>query len=221
MRARIDAACARAGVPASRVKLLAVSKLQPVEAIRAAYALGQRDFGENYVQELVHKAAALADLPELRWRLIGRLQRNKVKEVVPVGCSVDTVDSLRLGEALQARAVQDSRVIEVLVQANIGAEPQKAGVAPAELGALVNALRKLPNLRVQGLLAIPPMVAHPELNRAHFRQLRELAAAHALPELSMGMSDDLEIAIEEGATMVRVGTAVFGQRPVRTALPAG
>lgn len=212
---RIAEACERAGRPRGSVQLLAVSKKHSLEGIRQAYAAGQRELGENYVQELVQKADALRDLPGLRFRLIGRLQRNKVKDIVRVHAAVDTVDSLRLAEALSEKARAAAVSVETFVQVNIGEEPQKAGVVPSELPALVAAIRGMPELSLRGLLAIPPVADDPEKSRPYFRRMRELAAAHGLVELSMGMSDDLEVAIEEGATMVRVGTAIFGPRPVQ------
>jgi pyridoxal phosphate enzyme (YggS family) len=212
VRERIERACQRAARNPADVRLIAVSKRHDVAAIRAAYAAGQRDFGENYVQELVHKADALADLPDLRFRLIGRLQRNKVKDIVRVHASVDTLDSVKLVEALAERVQIDGHPLDVLVQVNIGEEPQKAGVMPAQLAELVAAVRAKPVLVLRGLLAIPPAVADAEQTRPHFQRLHELARDHELGELSMGMSDDLEVAVEEGATMVRVGTAIFGPR---------
>lgn len=213
VRARIAAACARAGREPASVQLLAASKFQSPEAIRAAYAAGQRQFGENYVQELAQKAAALADLTELRWHLIGRLQTNKVKDVVRLGCAVQSLDSLRLCEALAQRAAAAGVRLPVYAQVNISEEPQKAGVAPAELPQLIAAARSASSLDVRGLMAIPRPSEDEAEQRAAFRRLRALAAELGLPELSMGMSDDLELAIEEGATMVRVGTALFGARP--------
>jgi hypothetical protein len=213
VRARIDAACRKVGRAPDGVRLLAVSKRHPVTAIRAAYAAGQREFGENYVQELVQKADELRDLTDLRLRLIGRLQRNKSKDAVRVGCAVDTVDSAELARALAARAAEVGRVIDVFVQVNIGQEPQKAGVMVSELASLTAAIRNLPALRLHGLLAIPPAAPDAELNRPHFRRMWELGQTLGLSELSMGMSDDLEVAVEEGSTMVRVGTAIFGARP--------
>jgi len=213
VRLRIQQACERAQRSPDSVQLLAVSKYQPLAAMRAAYALGQRAFGENYVQELARKAAALGDLPDLRWHLIGRLQRNKVKDVVAIGCAVQTLDSLRVAETLAARALDAGRVIEVFLQVNVANEPQKAGVAPAELAQLTARVRGLPALALQGLMAIPRNRATPDETRASFRQLRELGQTLGLPQLSMGMSHDLELAIEEGATIVRVGTAIFGPRP--------
>jgi pyridoxal phosphate enzyme (YggS family) len=213
VRARIDAACRRVGRAPGSVTLMAASKFQPALAIRAAYDAGQREFGENYVQELAQKAAELADLKELRWHLIGRLQTNKVKDVVRLGCAVQSLDSTRLCDALAQRAA--GRRLAVYIQVNISAEPQKAGIGVAELPQLVAAARASGSLDVRGLMAIPRDSDDPEETRAAFRRLRELAAELQLPELSMGMSDDLELAIEEGATMVRVGTAVFGARPAR------
>jgi pyridoxal phosphate enzyme (YggS family) len=213
VRLRIQHACERAERAVDSVQLLAVSKYQPLAAMREAYALGQRAFGENYVQELAGKAAALADLPDLRWHLIGRLQRNKAKDAVTIGCSVQTLDSLRLAEALAARALDAGRVLQVFLQVNIANEPQKAGVAPAELAQLATAVRALPALALQGLMVIPRADGSPEETRAAFRRVRELGQKLGLPQLSMGMSHDLELAIEEGATLVRVGTAIFGARP--------
>ncbi len=213
VRERIASACRTARREPASVRLIAVSKRHPVAAIRAAYAAGQRDFGENYVQELAEKADALVDLPELRLRLIGRLQRNKCKDVVRVQAGVDTVDSLRVARALAERAAATGCTVPVLVQVNIGDEPQKAGAPISEVAELVAAIRAMPALTLNGLMAIAPATERPDEARPFFRRLRELAQTHGLPELSMGMSDDLEVAIEEGATMVRVGTAIFGPRP--------
>lgn len=212
VQARIAMASARAGRSPSSVRLIAVSKTHSPEAIRAAHAAGQRDFGESYVQELIKKAEALADLDGVRWRLVGHLQRNKAKDVIAVGAAVDSVDSVRLGEALARRAEAAARRTEVLVQVNVGREPQKSGCAPEDVGALVAALRAMPALDVRGLMTVPPHTDDPEGARPFFRELRALAAREGLPELSMGMTHDLEIAVEEGATMVRVGTAIFGPR---------
>jgi pyridoxal phosphate enzyme (YggS family) len=213
VRARIAAACARVGRDPVTVQLLAASKFQSAAAIRAAYAAGQRQFGENYVQELAQKAQALADLPELRWHLIGRLQTNKVKDVVRLSAAVQSLDSLKLCQALAQRAAASAPRVQVYVQVNISEEPQKAGVAPAELQQLIAAARTDSALDVRGLMAIPKPSEDEAEQRAAFRKLRQLTEQLSLPELSMGMSDDLELAIEEGATMVRVGTALFGDRP--------
>lgn len=214
VRARIAAATAQAGRAAAEVRLIAVSKRHAPTALRVAYAMGQREFGENYVQELASKARALSDLPHLQLRLIGHLQRNKVKELLRIGValrSVDTVDSVRLAETLAREAQAARRTLEVLVQVNPAGELQKAGVAEAELPDLVAAIRGLPALELKGLMLIPPNL-EPEARRPYFRRVRDLARQLGLPELSMGMSDDLEPAIAEGATQVRVGTAVFGAR---------
>jgi pyridoxal phosphate enzyme (YggS family) len=211
---RIERACARAGREPSSLRLIAVSKRHTPEAMRAAYGEGQREFGENYVQELVQKVEALRDLSELRMHLIGRLQRNKVKDVLRVVDrlqSVDSVDSLRLAESLAERAAAAGRVLPVLVQVNVAGEAQKAGVAEADLPELIAAISGWPSLALDGLMVIPPDV-EPEQRRPHFRRLRQLAQQHGLRELSMGMSEDLEIAVEEGATQLRIGTAIFGER---------
>ena len=212
VRARIAAACARAGRAPESVRLLAASKYQTSAAIRAAYQAGQREFGENYVQELAHKAADLHELEGLRWHLIGRLQSNKVKDVLRLGCAVQTLDSPRLCDALARRALAAGQRVEVFLQVNISEEPQKAGVTVAELPQLAAAARASGVLNVRGLMAIP-RPADDDETRAAFRRLRELASELGVSELSMGMSDDLELAVEEGATMVRVGTALFGARP--------
>ncbi len=206
--ARIAQACTRAGRDPSEVTLVAVSKTHRSEALRAAYAAGQRVFGESYAQELARKAAALADL-DIEWRMIGHLQRNKVKRVVGAGAAIDSVDSRRLATAIATQASAQGRAVPICIQVNIAAEPQKSGVAPEELDALVAHARSLPSLDLRGLMTVPPARKDP---RPYFRALAELARRHGLPELSMGMSGDLEVAVEEGATMVRVGTAIFGPR---------
>lgn len=209
---RIAKACADAGRAQESVRLIAVSKRHPVDAIRVAYAAGQRDFGENYVQELVSKADALTDLPDVRLRLIGHLQRNKAKDMTRLKCAVDTVDSQRLADALSERAGRDGVQLEVLLQVNVAREPQKSGVLPDAAGELIAYVRRLPHLSLRGLMTIPPDVIDPNDSRVHFAALRAMAARHQLPELSMGMSADMEAAIAEGSTMVRVGTAIFGVR---------
>jgi pyridoxal phosphate enzyme (YggS family) len=214
VRERILRACEAAGRDPAEVKLLAVSKLQSSAAIREAYALGQREFGENYAQELADKAAALADLPELRFRFIGGLQRNKLKLLVPLGCAVETLSSASSAQALHARARAAGKQIEVMLQVNVSGEPQKSGVMPEGLGALVAEVRSLASLSLTGLMTIP-RADDPSAARESFRRLRALAQQEGLLELSMGMSDDLELAIAEGATRVRVGTAIFGPRPAR------
>jgi len=210
--ARVRQACERAGRAREEVRILAVSKRHPPGAIRAAYAAGQRDFGENYVQELDEKAAALADLDGLRLRFIGHLQRNKARVLVRRGCSVDTVDSERLALELDRLATREGRRVEVLLQVNIDREAQKAGIDPDQVPGLCARVAQLPGLELRGLMAIPAPAEEPEAMRPAFRRLAQLGQQLGLPELSMGMSDDLEVAVEEGATMVRVGTAIFGPR---------
>jgi pyridoxal phosphate enzyme (YggS family) len=212
VRARIDAAARAAGRDPSSVTLVAVSKTQPAEAIRAAYAAGQRDFGENYAQELVAKHAALADLDGLRWHFIGALQRNKAKDVAPRAHVIEAVDRLELARELDKRAAAAGRTLEVLLEVNVGGEASKSGAAPADVPALVDAVRALPRLALRGLMTIPPEVDDPADARPYFAALRALAQEHGLAELSMGMSHDFEAAIAEGATLVRVGTAIFGAR---------
>ncbi|WP_232380039.1 YggS family pyridoxal phosphate-dependent enzyme [Polyangium fumosum] len=216
VRARIDEAAIRAGRSPRAVRLVAVSKTKPPEAIRAAYAAGQRDFGENYVQELVQKATALADLPELRLHFIGALQRNKAKLAASVAAVIQTVDREELATELDRRAGALGRKLDVLLEVNVGGEESKAGCAPEALPALLEAARRAEHLRVVGLMAIPPFLDDPEAVRPFFARLRALRdtleAPALLPELSMGMSHDFHVAIEEGATIVRVGTAIFGAR---------
>lgn len=208
VRARIVRACEEVHRDPGDVTLVAVSKLHDASAVRAAHAAGQRDFGENYVQELVAKADALRDLPDLRWHAIGHVQRNKAKDVARVAACVQTVDDARLAEALARRA--DDRVLDVLLQVNVAGEAQKSGCSEGQLDALVAAVRALaPRLALRGLMTVPPLEADP---RPHFARLRALSRSLGLEVVSMGMSADLEVAIEEGATLVRVGTAIFGER---------
>lgn len=217
VRDRIVAAARAAGRDPDEVALIAVSKLQPPEAIREACAAGLRDFGENYVQELLGKAEQLGDMPGLRFHLIGHLQRNKVRQVVGVVACIHTVDSLRLVEELDRQvAARCSEPLPVLVEVNVGRESQKSGCAPDELGALLSAIGDKSGLRLRGLMTVPPFSDVPQESRPYFDELARLREQHGgarlLPELSMGMTADLEYAIQAGATMVRVGTALFGER---------
>ena len=211
---RIRDAATRAGRAAEEVTLVAVSKRKPVEAIAAARDAGCLDFGENYVQELVSKAEAL---PELRWHFIGHLQRNKAKVVVGVPGLVllHGVDDPRLVGALDRRAAAAERTLDVLVQVNVSGEQSKSGCAPSEVAALLDTIDAATHVRARGLMTMPPP-SDPEQARPFFVALRELrddlGGPARLPELSMGMSGDFEVAIEEGATIVRVGTAIFGAR---------
>lgn len=210
IQAAVRAAAERGGRDPSSVTLVAVSKRQPGSAIREAYALGLRDFGENYAQELRDKAAELADLEGLRWHAIGPLQTNKARYVADAAHTFHALDRLSVAEALARR--RRERPLPVFLEVNLADEASKGGVAPGEVGPLLAGVRALPPLKVMGLMAIPPLQDDPEAARPHFRQLRELALAHRLSGLSMGTTADFHIAVEEGATHVRVGTALFGPR---------
>jgi len=205
----------RAALP-PQVTLVAVSKTQPPEAIREAYAAGQRHFGENYAQEWRAKAEALADLPDLVWHFVGSVQTNKVKILVgaapPRVGWVHTVDREELARELSRRAAQRGAGVRALLEVNVAGEPQKAGCRPDDAPRLAEAVARLPGIELRGLMCIPPAEGDP---RPHFRALRALGARLGLPDLSMGMSGDWEAAVEEGATLVRVGTALFGPRPPR------
>ena len=197
--------------------LIAVSKTHPPESIRAAYEAGQRDFGENYAQELVRKREALSDLPDLRWHFIGALQSNKAKMVTPGCVLVHAIDRDSVGEAISRRAQQAGVTQELLVEVNVGDEASKAGVVIDDAAALIDRLRALPSISVRGLMCIPPPAENETDARRYFARLRtlrdELRSGRAgLDLLSMGMSGDFEAAIAEGATHVRVGTAIFGSR---------
>ncbi|HYP91002.1 MAG TPA: YggS family pyridoxal phosphate-dependent enzyme [Polyangiaceae bacterium] len=223
--ARALESCGRAPDAA---RLIAVSKFQPASAIRVAYAAGQRDFGENYVQELEQKAAELSDLSDLRFHMIGHLQRNKARTVAPLASLIHTVHSLELVRELDKRAsgvslsaarafVPGESRLAVLVEVNVGGEAQKSGCTPEALGPLLQALDEAKHLRSLGLMCVPPLSADPSQSRPYFERLRRLREEHGgaqrLPELSMGMSADLSYAVAEGASIVRVGTAIFGERP--------
>jgi pyridoxal phosphate enzyme (YggS family) len=214
---RIAHAALNAGREPRTVRLLAVSKTKPADDVRAAYAAGQRDFGESYVQELAEKAGLLADLDGLRWHMIGHLQRNKAKLVAKLACTIHTVDSVRLAEELGKRAADLRREpMVVLVEVNVGGEAQKSGCSPAELGEVLGAVERAPSLQLTGLMTVPPHTDDPVGARPFFDRLVTLRDAHGgagrLPELSMGMTHDLEHAVAAGATWVRVGTAIFGDR---------
>jgi PLP dependent protein len=209
----------RAKIPAG-VTLVAVSKTQPAEAVREAYAAGQRHFGENYAQEWRDKAALLADLDGLVWHFIGALQTNKVKYLVgaagaptaPRAAWIHTVDRLALAEELSKRSARRGTTTRVLIEVNVAGEASKSGCAPGDVPALRDALARLPAIELRGLMCIPPAEGDPRPHFARLRQLRD-ALGGDLPDLSMGMSGDYEAAIAEGSTIVRVGTAIFGARP--------
>lgn len=224
-RERIAQACLRAGRAPDTVHLMAVSKTRSAEDVRQAVAAGQRLFGENYVQEGLAKIHALQDLrPQgLRWCLIGPLQSNKTQEVARHFDAVHSVDRLRIAQRLSDQRPADLPALEVMLQVNISGEASKSGVAPAEVPSLARAVAALPRLRLAGLMAIPAPAQGEAAQRQPHAALRLLAESLAreglnLPELSMGMSDDLEAAILEGSTLVRVGTAIFGARPAAEAL---
>lgn len=210
VEARIASAVARAGRQRSDVQLVAVTKKFPASAIREAYELGLRDFGENYLQEFDAKRAELADCVGARYHFIGHLQSNKTKKAAEIFDVVHTVDSVKVARRLDADAREGG--LQVLIEVKLSTEPAKAGAEPGEVPALVEAIRGCPHLRLLGLMTMPPWSDDAETSRPYFVRLRELAASHGLEQLSMGMSHDLEVAIEEGATLVRVGTALFGPR---------
>jgi pyridoxal phosphate enzyme (YggS family) len=215
---RIASACAAAQRPVQSVTLLAVSKTFGADAVREAHAAGQQAFGENYVQEALAKIAALVDLrPALVWHLIGPLQSNKTREVAASFDWVHSIDRLKIAERLSAQRPAALPPLQVCLQVNVSGEESKSGVAPEALPALAHAVAALPQLRLRGLMSIPEPVEGLAAQRAPHRRLHDLFTAlrHdglALDTLSMGMSADLEAAIAEGATLVRVGTAVFGAR---------
>lgn len=214
VRARIAAAARAAGRDPSGVELVAVAKTHPAEAVRAALAAGQAVFGENRVQEAARKYPPLrAEFPGLRLHLIGPLQTNKAADAVRLFDVIETVDRPKLAAALAASMDKLGRRLPCFVQINTGEEPQKAGLAPAEAVAFVAECRSRYQLRIDGLMCIPPVDAPPA---RHFAMLRDLGRQAGVARLSMGMSSDYEIAIAEGATSVRVGTAIFGSRPAQT-----
>lgn len=215
---KIQAACNRASRRREDVTLIAVSKTKPVSMIREIMDLGITHFGENKVQELVGKTEEIKE--PLHWHLIGHLQRNKVKYIIDRACLIHSVDSLRLGIAINEEAVKKNVIMPVLIEVNVANEDTKYGVRAEELYDLVKELSRLSNVRIEGLMTIAPFVENPEDNRVHFRKLRQLSVdigsknidnVH-MKILSMGMTNDYEVAIEEGATMVRVGTGIFGER---------
>ncbi len=222
LRERINAAARRAGRDPAEIVLMGVTKTLPAERIREAYDAGLRLYGENRVQEFAGKAPALRDLAGAEWHMIGHLQTNKAATTVELFDAVDSVDSLRLAQKLNAAVAQHGKKLAVLIEVNVGGEAAKSGVAPGsdELSAILRSASELQHLEICGLMTIPPFTDDPQQARPYFRKLRELRdqiAARRLPAvamgvLSMGMSHDFEVAIEEGSTCVRVGTAIFGER---------
>ena len=214
VESRIARAAARGGRKRSDILLVAVTKKFPAAAVREAFELGVRDFGENYVQEFEEKRAELADCTGARYHFIGHLQSNKAKIAAKIFDVIHTVDSAKIARRLDAElgAPGQRAILEVLIEVKLSTEAAKAGAAPAEVPGLVEAIRGCPHLRLLGLMTMPPWSDDAERSRPYFARLSELAAANGLGQLSMGMSHDLEVAIEEGATIVRVGTALFGPR---------
>ncbi len=205
---RIAAAAARAGRARSEITLIAVTKKFSAAVVREAYELGLRKFGENYVQEFETKQPALADLADAEFHLIGHLQSNKARVAADLFRVIQTVDSEKLARRLDSMG----RKIEVMIEVKLSEEESKVGAAPESVDGLISAIRGCPNLLLTGLMTMPPWSDDPEQTRPYFRRLAELARKYSLPKLSMGMSHDLEAAIEEGATHVRIGTALFGPR---------
>jgi len=214
----ILAACERAGRSREEVTLVAVSKTKPMEMVMDAYRCGVRQFGENKPQEMRDKCALAPD--DISWHMIGHLQRNKVKYVVGHACLIHSVDSQKLAKAISDEAVKKGVTVQVLVEVNMAGEASKDGVAPEEALPLIRQIAALPSLTVKGLMTIAPYTENPEENRQYFRGLRDLCIDIAaknidntdMRELSMGMTGDYQVAIEEGATLVRVGTGIFGER---------
>ncbi len=215
---KICKACEKSGRDREEVKLISVSKTKPISMLQEAYDLGVRTFGENKVQELTEKAEALPD--DIHWHMIGHLQRNKVKSIIDKAELIHSVDSLRLAETIDREAEKKGLISQVLLEVNVAREETKFGLLPEEVDEFVENIAQFSHIQVQGLMTIAPFVENPEDNRAVFRGLRKLSVDIAkknidnvsMKELSMGMTNDYQIAVEEGATMVRVGTGIFGAR---------
>jgi pyridoxal phosphate enzyme (YggS family) len=221
IRERIAAAARSAGRDPASIRLIAVSKTFPIDAVREAYAAGQRDFGENRVQEGLQKIASATDL-DIRWHLLGHLQTNKARKAAPAFAAIHSVDGVELLQKIDAAAVEAGRTPELLVQVDLAGEATKFGASPDEILRLLDAASACRAATVTGLMTLPPLSESPDDARPWFRRLRELrdewvasgVPAAMLRELSMGMSADFEVAVQEGSTMVRVGTAIFGSRHV-------
>ena len=218
VRQNIKNACEKAGRRPDEVTLIAVSKTKPVSMIKEAYSAGSREFGENKVQEIMDKYPQLPS--DIHWHMIGHLQRNKVKYIIDKATLIHSVDSLRLAEEISSQAEKKQVTANILIEINIAHEESKFGISREEAIQLVKNIAKLPHISVKGLMTIAPFVTNPEDNRKYFRQIRELSVDIAkenidnvtMSILSMGMTGDYMVAIEEGATMVRVGTGIFGER---------
>ena len=218
VESRVDEACKKAGRDRSEVTLIAVSKTKPVSMLQEAYDAGARDFGENKVQELVDKIPAMPQ--DIRWHMIGHLQRNKVKYIVDKVAMIHSVDTYRLAEEINIQAIKKKVKVPILIEVNVANEISKFGVRPEDTLQLVKDIATLQNVQIRGLMTIAPYVEDPEENRIYFRKLKDLSVDIAaqnidnvsMDVLSMGMTGDYTVAIEEGATMVRVGTGIFGER---------
>ena len=210
VKEKINAACVKAGRNVNEVTLIAVSKTKPNEMLMQAYDAGVRDFGENHVQELVGKMDSLPD--DIRWHMIGHLQTNKVKYIVGRVYMIHSVDTLKLAKEISKEALKKDTVVKITVEINVADEDSKFGSTLMQGSELVSEISKLPGIEVAGLMCVAPYTEDPETNRGYFKQLRQLAKSLSLKELSMGMSGDYEVAIEEGATFVRVGSSIFGAR---------
>jgi pyridoxal phosphate enzyme (YggS family) len=206
---RIQNAVRRSGRKRDEITLVAVTKKFPAETVREAYQLGLRVFGENYVQEFEDKHPALQDLSDAEFHLIGHLQSNKTRVASELFQVIETVDSAKLAQRLE----QTAKPLEVMIEVKLSEEQSKAGTLPGELPGVIDAIRGCPHLRLTGLMTMPPWSDNPEETRPYFKELAKLAGQYSLERLSMGMSHDLEAAIEEGSTHIRVGTALFGPRP--------
>ena len=218
VEARVCAACERSGRKREDVTLIAVSKTKPVPMLQEIYDENIRDFGENKVQELVEKYDELPQ--DIKWHMIGHLQRNKVKYIVDKVCLIHSVDSVNLAKTIEKEAAKHNVVVPILIEVNVAGEESKFGVSVEETEDLIQQIKDFPHIHIDGLMTIAPFVANPEENRVHFRRLKELLLdinsknidnVH-MNVLSMGMTNDYEVAVEEGATMVRVGTGIFGER---------
>lgn len=216
VKTKIEKAAARSGRDPSAIELVAVSKTKGPELIREAYDAGLKVFGENYAQEIKEKASALSDL-EINWHFVGHLQKNKAKVVAPIASCIETVDSIELADMIDKRAVKP---LNCMIEVNLGGEESKSGVLTDQILPIANHISTLRNLELVGLMIIPPYDPNPESGRPYFKKLGllldelnvSLKRDNPLTELSMGMSHDFEVAIEEGATIIRVGTAIFGER---------
>lgn len=210
VRARIRVVCKIAERSDESVRLLAVSDGYPTTAIQEVYSEGQRDFGESDIQQLVKKANELRQLSDIRWRFVGHLPHTRTKDAVRIGCSVDSIDSEREAIALNRRAKAAGKIVEVMIRVNLVGEQRKVGCNVPELAQIAKAVRGMEYLKLVGLMTVPPVVSEPELARPWYRRLRLLGDQLSLSEFSMGFDDDIEVAIEEGATLVRVGRPIFG-----------